>query len=154
MNFKRVFIGVLLLSFMVVFEYMFFGMGEKKLPIVAVEINGKKLILEVAFDRDAKERGLQYRRGLRYNRGMIFPYEKEKTLRFWMKNTYIPLDIAFVSKEGLINEIYHMKPLSVEIYKSIYKAKYAIEVNRGWFVENGVKIGDKVTNLCEVERYV
>ncbi|MBN1534921.1 MAG: DUF192 domain-containing protein [Spirochaetes bacterium] len=86
-----------------------------------------------------------FRKGLDKNRGMIFMYSSEEYLTFWMKNTYIPLSIAYISGEGVIHEIYDMKPLDTSIvYPSRLPARYALEVNRGWFREHGITQGCRV----------
>ena len=70
---------------------------------------------------------------------MLFIFTHEQRLNFWMKNTYIPLSIAYISIDGKINEIYDMKPLDISItYPSNLPAKYALEVNQGWFARNNI----------------
>jgi uncharacterized membrane protein (UPF0127 family) len=77
---------------------------------------------------------------------MLFTFEEEQTLYFWMKNTLIPLSIAFIDSEGRIVDIQDMKPLDDDPphYVSAEPARYALEVNRGFFEERGVKVGDRV----------
>ena len=76
---------------------------------------------------------------------MIFVYEKEQILSFWMKNTYLALSIIYLDKNGIINSMYDMVPLNSSIlYDSKEKSMYAIEVNQGWFKENKINIGDRV----------
>lgn len=76
---------------------------------------------------------------------MLFVFPGERHRRFWMKNTYLPLSIAYVNRYGIINEIYDMEPLdSSRVYPSMYPAQYAIEVNRGWFKRNNIKKGCRV----------
>jgi uncharacterized membrane protein (UPF0127 family) len=80
------------------------------------------------------------------NRGMLFVFEEEQRLSFWMKDTHIPLSIAYIDSEGRIVDIQDMKPLDDELpdYTSSEPARYALEVNRGFFEERGVEVGDKV----------
>ena len=78
------------------------------------------------------------------NEGMLFIYRREEILSFWMKNTTIPLSIAFIDKKGIITEIRDMKPLGMDSIRSAKPAQYALEVNRGWFTKNGIKVGSKV----------
>ena len=104
-----------------------------------------KLNVEVAATEQARQKGLMYRMSLPENDGMLFIFEKDKRLSFWMKNTYIPLDIAYLSKNGIINEIQSMMPLDVSLtYPSKKPAKYALEVNSGWFKRNGIRPGMKL----------
>ena len=94
---------------------------------------------------EQREKGLMFRKSLNESDGMLFVFEREQKLNFWMKNTYIPLDIAYIDKNGIINEIYHMKPLDVSLtYNSIKPAMYALEVNLGWFSRHKIKTGSKI----------
>jgi len=109
--------------------------------------NGKKIMLnvEIADTTARREKGLMFRKSLNESEGMLFIFDSEQNLNFWMKNTYIPLDIAYIDKNGLINEIYHMKPLDVSLtYNSIKPAMYALEVNLDWFSLHKIKTGSKI----------
>jgi uncharacterized membrane protein (UPF0127 family) len=89
-------------------------------------------------------RGLMYRTALGQDRGMLFVYEVEQHLSFWMKNTRIPLSIAFIDSTGRITDILDMKPLDDRPphYLSSEPVMYALEVNQGFFEERGVRVGD------------
>ena len=102
--------------------------------------------VEVADDLAEQARGLMNRTTLGENRGMLFVYPQERELSFWMKNTLIPLSIAFIDSESRIKDIQDMKPLDDEppSYVSADPAQYALEVNRGFFEERGVKVGDRI----------
>ena len=78
------------------------------------------------------------------NEGMLFVYRREEVLSFWMKNTSIPLSIAFIDKKGVITEIRDMEPMGMDSVRAAKPAQYALEVNRGWFTKNGIKVGAKV----------
>lgn len=78
------------------------------------------------------------------DQGMLFVYKREEMISFWMKNTTIPLSIAFIDKKGVIKEIKDMEPGSRASVRPKKPAQYALEVNRGWFTRNGVKVGDKL----------
>jgi uncharacterized membrane protein (UPF0127 family) len=80
------------------------------------------------------------------NRGMLFVYPEERELSFWMKNTLIPLSIAYIDSKRRVVDIQDMKPLDDEppSYVSADPAQYALEVNRGFFKKRGVKVGDRV----------
>lgn len=75
---------------------------------------------------------------------MLFVFDDDQYLSFWMKNTSIPLSIAFLDKNGIVTDIYSMKPFSLEPVVSSRKCRYAIEVNDGFFEECGLKIGDRI----------
>ena len=112
-----------------------------------VYIKDKVLVVEIANDLSEKERGLQKRENLPYDRGMLFVYNEETFLRFWMKDTSIPLDIAFIDTEGRIVEIQQMHPFETKVYRSKERVPYALEVNQYWFRDNGISVGDRVENL-------
>jgi uncharacterized membrane protein (UPF0127 family) len=100
--------------------------------------------VEIADDEAELARGLMYRTALAEDRGMLFVFEGEQRLSFWMKNTLIPLSIAFMDSEGRIVDIQDMRPLDDDppSYVSAEPAQYALEVNQGFFEERGVEVGD------------
>lgn len=86
-----------------------------------------------------------YRSQIDKDSGMLFVFEREQMMDFWMKNTYIPLSIAYIDSRGIIREIYDMKPLDISItYPSKYPVMYALEVNQGWFVKMGINKGSRL----------
>jgi uncharacterized protein len=104
-----------------------------------------KVRVEVADDFVERARGLMYREELGERRGMLFVYDEEDERSFYMKNTTIPLSIAFMDAEGRIVDIQDMEPLDDEPphYVSAEPARYALEVNQGFFEERGVEVGDR-----------
>lgn len=78
------------------------------------------------------------------DRGMLFVFESDELLSFWMRNTIIPLDIAFIRSDGLIVATYTMEPLTDQGYPSVEAAQFALEVRAGQFAEHGVVRGDRV----------
>jgi uncharacterized membrane protein (UPF0127 family) len=102
------------------------------------------LIVEIADTPEARKTGLMNRESLDYGRGMLFVFEREQKLSFWMKNTSIPLSIAYISKSGVIREIHPLEPFSQSPVYSQHSVLYALEVNRGWFGEQGVSVGDRI----------
>lgn len=109
-----------------------------------------KLQVEIADTNESRSKGLMYRKNLEKNSGMLFVFKYEIMLSFWMKNTYIPLSIAYINSDGRINDIHLMQPLDTSvIYKSNRKSMYAIEVNQGWFKNNNIVEGCRVVlNGC------
>lgn len=93
---------------------------------------------------EEKAKGLMFREKLGKNEGMLFVYEQEEILSFWMKNTRIPLSIGFIAKNGKIVDIQDMQPFSLQSHVSARPAQYALEVNQGWFKRNGIQVGDFV----------
>ncbi len=124
--------------------------SEKSLrtcEIILSSDKGKKISVnaEIADTDETRNRGLMFREELAQNAGMLFIFNESKERAFWMKNTYIPLDIAYIDSRGIINEIYTMKPLDYSIiYNSIKPARYALEVNAGWFKKNNISAGSKI----------
>lgn len=100
--------------------------------------------VEIAATPEQHRKGLMFRTGLDDGHGMLFVFEKEESLSFWMRNTGIPLSIAFIDADGEIIQISDMIPYSEESIVSKYPAKYALEVNRGEFSAGGVNVGDYV----------
>jgi len=120
---------------------------------VTITSADKKVITittEIADSDWLRAKGLMHRKLLDKNRGMIFVYPHEEYLTFWMKNTYIPLSIAYIGASGKINEIYDMKPIDTSVvYPAKLPARFALEVNQGWFRENRITPGCRVTfNGC------
>ncbi len=110
-----------------------------------MEVNGIRLTVELAEKPKERSLGLMYRKSLPENMGMLFIYKRPAVMNFWMKNTYIPLSIAYIDTNGYIIAILKMEPLNTEkIYTSPAPAVWALEVNQGWFEKNGVVVGDRV----------
>ena len=101
---------------------------------------------EVADERDERQTGLMGRTELAPDAGMLFVFGRERNLSFWMRNTLIPLSIAYIAADGRIVDIQDMEPLDDEppSYASAEPAKYALEVNQGFFAERGVEVGGTV----------
>ncbi|TNE84526.1 MAG: DUF192 domain-containing protein [Deltaproteobacteria bacterium] len=121
--------------------------GKKGLPVHTISVDGNPVKVELAATSKDREIGLMHRESMPADEGMLFIYNDERPRSFWMKNTLIPLDIAYLSKDGTIVKIAQMEPLSVERTQSLYPAKYALEMNVGWFEKHDVQNGDKVTDL-------
>ena len=123
--------------------------GPSGLHTLVIDASGGKKVevrVEVADDLAEQAKGLMDRTTLGENRGMLFVYPDEQERSFWMKDTLIPLSIAFIASERRIIDIQDMKPLDDEppSYVSAKPAQYALEVNQGFFEKRGVKVGDRV----------
>lgn len=121
--------------------------AQAQLPEIALTMNGYKITAEVAYTDAARIRGLMYRRILPENRGMLFVFPDALPRGFWMKNTYIPLSIAYLDENGVVINIADMKPLTTDTYPSAKPAKYALEMNQGWFRKRSIKPGAKVEGI-------
>jgi uncharacterized protein len=100
--------------------------------------------VEIADDYAERRRGLMERTELAENAGMLFVFDSEEQLSFWMRNTLIPLSIAYIDAEERIIDIQDMQPLDETGHPSAEPAMYALEVNQGFFDERGVRVGDGV----------
>lgn len=125
---------------------------------IEVTANGHTLATEVAVNDEGHMCGLAFRHELPVDHGMLFAYEEDQVIGFWMKNTFIPLSIAFLDRNGKILEMHDMNPLDpARRYISRLPARYALEVNQGWFYDNGIKVGDRVEfksqTVSEIYRY-
>jgi hypothetical protein len=107
-----------------------------------VSVGGQDLTVEVARTDAQREHGLMGRTGLGPREGMIFVFERDEHLSFWMKKTPTPLSIAFLSAEGRILEIEDMEPFSEKVVRSRLSARYALEMRKGAFYELGIREGD------------
>ena len=108
--------------------------------------NGQNIEVEVEIADNEAERmkGLMERTELAENAGMLFVFEEEQPRSFWMKNTLIPLSIAYIDAEERIIDTQEMQPLDETVHPSAGPAMYALEVNQGFFEERGVEVGDTV----------
>lgn len=123
------------------------GVFADPLLTYPLEIRGHSLRVELANTEETRRRGLMFRRNLPANYGMIFIYVDEGPNAMWMKNTYVPLSVAFLDSSGKILNIEDMTPNTEQAHASRGNAKYAIEVNQGWFAQRRVRPGDKVLGL-------
>jgi len=113
-------------------------------------IKGHTLRAELARTEDEKRTGLMFRKQLPENSAMLFVYEREGAWAMWMKNTYVPLSVAFIDRHGVIVNIEDMQPLTEDSHQAAGPVKYALEVNQGWFAKRGIKRGDRVEGLGKV----
>ena len=99
--------------------------------------------VEIAATEAARERGLMGRTALAEDAGMLFVFDREQPLAFWMKDTLIPLSIAYIDSNGRIVDIQDMQPLDETPHPSAEPARYALEVNQGFFAARGIQVGDR-----------
>jgi uncharacterized protein len=119
------------------------GSGEERPPrgMAWVIFDNDTIFAEIAETPEARERGLMYRTELEPNHGMLFFFEEQETQSFWMQNTYIPLDIAFLDRRQVVVDIQQMEPEVEEFTDSRRPAMFAVEVDQGWFEERGIEPG-------------
>ena len=134
--------AILVLAFCVAHAW-----AEQALPELALAIKGHRLTAEVAATEATRATGLMHRRMMPENRGMLFVFSHAVPQSFWMMNTYLPLSIAYIDENGTIVNIADMKPLTTDTHPSAKPAKYALEMNLGWFAKRGIKAGAKIEGL-------
>jgi uncharacterized membrane protein (UPF0127 family) len=141
--------GYLIISLIVTLAIITCACSASSLPTVTLTVGGNEITAEVADSAEERAIGLMNRKTLPENHGMLFVFDTDSQVSFWMKNTLIPLSIAFISSDGTIRQIEDMEPGSLASTVSERHVRYALEMNRGWFEENGVGPGDvlSVPNL-------
>jgi len=137
-------IGLILLSNHLFASNSLQGLVASKQELATITINGIKIDVEMAITTEEHRHGLMFREKMEKNHGMIFAFPVEQRVSFWMKNTIIPLSVAFIKEDGWISQIDDMVPKSLDSHVSEMKVKYVLEMNKGWFEDNGVKVGDVV----------
>jgi uncharacterized membrane protein (UPF0127 family) len=129
------------------FALLFFSLlacGGGRLPTIKANVGGEEFRLEVARSDAEKARGLMHRRSLGAHQGMLFVYDADEHMSFWMKDTTIPLTLAFLSRDGQILQVAEMKPLSLKPVTSQWAARYVLELPLGTLDQLGVRVGDRV----------
>lgn len=122
---------------------------SKKLPVKDIKIirqDGTEFIVaaEIAEKTEDRNHGFMERKNIPDGTGMLFVFEKDQILSFWMKNTPHPLSIAYIDSKGKIRNIYDMTPYSLSSIISTVSVRYALEVPQGWYKKNGITEGDTV----------
>lgn len=107
----------------------------------------KKIKVELMNTNSLRAKGMMGRKSLGEDAGMLFKFPESHNLCFWMKNTYVPLDIAFIKDDGTILQISELYPLSTRTVRSDIPCKMALETNQGWFLKNDIGVGDKIGGL-------
>jgi len=102
------------------------------------------IMVEIARSPAQREQGLMYRKEVKDGSGMIFVFERDEMLSFWMKNTLVDLSIAYIAADGRILEIHDMQSESLNPVRSSRSARYALEVPQGWFSRVGIVPGDRL----------
>ena len=123
-----------------------------ELPTTTLTINEHRIVAEVATTQDQRSLGLMNRFSLQPDHGMLFVFERPEPLAFWMKNTYIPLSIAFIAADGRIVNIEDMQPQTEDSHWSKGPALYALEMKKGWFQERGIGPGAVVRGVPAARR--
>jgi len=121
--------------------------GDPELETVLFTGDGGQRVelrVEIADTSQEMQRGLMFRESLPKDQGMLFDFGYQSEAPFWMKDTSIPLSVAFISADGVILNIQDMQPFSTDLHKSPQPYSFAVEVNQGWFGRHGVREGSSV----------
>jgi hypothetical protein len=121
------------------------GPEPQRLDKVQIELGGRKLAVEAACTPKQREVGMMFRQSLKADEGMLFVFPRDEEMSFYMKNTYVPLSIAFIKANGVVVNIAHMEAHSLETHNSRAACRFALEMPFGWFSSNGVAEGATVT---------
>lgn len=124
--------------------------GGARLEVHPLVVGNRSIRVEVAANSADRRLGLMYRESLPEDHGMLFIFRIEKVRSFWMKNTPLPLSIAFADSGGKIVHIADLEPHSTDPVWSVRPAKLALEMNRGWFARRGVFVGDAIQGIPRV----
>ena len=118
--------------------------GPQKLPAITLTAGMHLIQAEVAGNSEQRSIGLMHRRKMGTNEGMLFVFESESPQCFWMKNTLLPLSIAFVDADGSVVNIEDMAPQTLNGHCSKKPVRFALEMNLGWFGKRGIKPGSRI----------
>lgn len=135
-------------SFLILFLVLFLAScSAKSLPVKNLSIEKSdgtfvEVKAEIAEKEEERSRGFMFRKNIPDGTGMLFVFENDQILSFWMKNTPHPLSIAYIDYKGKIRDIFDMTPYSEATIVSTVSVRYALEVPQGWFEKSGVKKGD------------
>ena len=121
--------------------------AQEKFATAQIKVGSHPLKVEVAATDAQRMQGLMHREKLGRNDGMLFIFDEPAYQSMWMKNTLIPLSVAFLDGEGVILNILDMEPHTLTPNMSAGPARYAVETNKGWFEERKLKAGDRVTGI-------
>ena len=123
------------------------ALARADLPTIPLSIGSHKLVAEVASTDAQRGTGLMHRRMMPENRGMLFVFPEVAYHGMWMMNTFLPLSVAFIDRDGAIINIADMEPHTTNTHSAARPAKYALEMNQGWFRKRGLKAGDRLEGL-------
>ena len=122
------------------------------MPVVQLNAGMHLIRAEVAAEFGTRMRGLMYRASMPQNAGMLFIFDESTQHCMWMKNTLIPLSVAFIDEKGAITNIEDMKPQTEDSHCASRSARYALEMNRGWFAAHGIKPGSRIGGIPGVQQ--
>jgi uncharacterized membrane protein (UPF0127 family) len=126
---------------------LFSAVAHAELPVVQLAAGMHLIRAELADSMGTRMEGLMHRKSMPQGSGMVFVFDETATHCMWMKNTLIPLSVAFIDEAGAITNIADMQPHSEQSHCAARPARYALEMNKGWFAQRGIKPGAKLRGL-------
>ena len=114
------------------------------LPAITLQAGMHNIRAAVAKTPEQRQTGLMFRREMAQHEGMLFIFEQASPQCFWMKNTLLPLSIAFLADDGTVINIADMQPQVLDSHCSSKPVRYVLEMNQGWFAKRGIKAGSKI----------
>jgi uncharacterized membrane protein (UPF0127 family) len=121
--------------------------ADQQFPVMSLTAGMYVIQAEVAANDAQRQQGLMFREKLAPNSGMVFLFNQPAQVCMWMKNTYVPLSVAFIDERGKILNIEDMQPQTTSSHCATGQATYALEMNKGWFAQKNIKPGTLVSGL-------
>jgi hypothetical protein len=143
----RHFISALALMTATLSAHISLAQSLPKFPAISLTAGVYVIKAEVASTEAQREQGLMFREKMGTNEGMVFLFDSPSSVCMWMKNTLIPLSVAFLDKDGKIINIEDMEPQTTEAHCAKKPAQYALEMNRGWFKQKNIKPNSVIKGL-------
>ena len=141
-NMLRVFLATIAISSLSVSTHA--QDGPQSLPAIKLSVGMHVIQAELAQTPEQRSTGLMFRKTMGTNDGMLFAFEEPGQQCFWMKNTLLPLSVAFIADDGSVVNIDDMKPQTLDSHCSTKPVRFVLEMNDGWFVKRGIKAGTKM----------
>ena len=126
--------------------------AQSVMPVMELSTGMYRIEAEVAANDQHRQVGLMNRTAMPQQRGMLFVFPKENTHCMWMRNTLIPLSVAFIDADGVIINIENMQPQTEDNHCAKVPARYALEMNHGWFAQRGIKPGTRLQGIDKAPR--
>jgi hypothetical protein len=121
--------------------------AQPDLPLLELQVDGHRIEVEIAANEANRHLGLMHRQSLSADRGMLFVFPEARKHCIWMKDTHIPLSIAFINDNNEIVSIADMQPHSLAFHCSPLPVRYALEMNKGWFLRKQISPGARISGL-------
>ncbi|MFO7189480.1 MAG: DUF192 domain-containing protein [Pseudomonadota bacterium] len=123
------------------------AVAHAEMPTASLSAGIHLIQAEVAHTQAARTKGLMYRRQLARNQGMVFVFPEPGRHCMWMRNTFVPLTVAFLDDEGYIVNLSDMQPQTEDLHCAARPVRYALEMSQGWFAERGLGRGARISGL-------